>query len=155
MEQKANNFKALQLLHKAMLTGMILFFLVSVVLVVMRQTTFVNASTGKILQVSVALAAFLSAGAGYFIFNKRLQSITTMATATERINTYRLAAIIRWGLIELPVLFAIISFVLTGNYAFPALAIVLMILFAATAPLKNKVIQQLQLKDEEVMQLEG
>jgi len=153
--QKGNDFKALQILHKALLTGMFFFSIISVVIIVMGKTTSIDSHTSKILQVIVLLFSFASITAGFFLFNKRMLSINTMATAAERISIYRAAAIIRWVMIEAPVLFSIISFLLTGNYAFPGLAVALMIVFATTAPSKNKIIQQLQLNEKEVQQLEG
>ncbi len=152
---KANNFKALQILHGAMLAGMLLFSIVSVFIKTTGRLQPVDAGVGKILQVIALLLAGASAGAGFFLFNRRMQSINDTANAKERMNIYRAAAIIRWALIEAPVLFIIISFMLTGNYAFLGLAIVLMGIFASTAPLKNKIAQQLQLNNNEVAKLEG
>lgn len=155
METKANQFKALQILHAAMLIGMVLFSIVSVVVIMKGSIRFANPSLGKSLQVIALLLTAALAGTGFFLFNKRIQSISDTANATERLGIYRSAAIIRWAMIEAPVLFIIICFMLTGNYAFLGLAIALMILFASTAPLKNKIVQQLELNDNEIAQLEG
>ena len=155
METKANNFKSLQILHGAFLAGMVLFSIVSVIINITGRLKGVDASLEKPLQVIALLLTAGSAGMGFFIFNKRIQSVDNNANAAERINIYRSIAIIRWAMIEAPVLFIIISFMLTGNYAFLGLAVVLMGIFASTAPLKNKIVQQLQLNDNEVAQLEG
>jgi hypothetical protein len=155
MEQKENIFKVLQLLHRAMLAGMVLFCLIALFLVITGQTKYVATFTGKALQVTEIVVVFLFAGGGSLLFNKKIQSTTTVETAAERMRIYRTSVIIRWAMTEIPVLFAIIAFVLTGNYAFLALATVLMVLFALIAPAKNKIIQLLQLNDQDVRQMEG
>jgi hypothetical protein len=155
MEQKENIFKVLQLLHRAMLAGMLLFSIIALYITITRQTTHVTISTGKALQIAVIAVAFLSVSGGFFLFNKRMQLTANMPIASERMGVYRMSAIIRWAMIEVPVMFAIISFVLTGNYAFLALALAIMMVFVYTAPSKNKIIQQLQLDDKDVRQLEG
>lgn len=155
MEQKGNSFKALQVLHLAFLTGMILFTVISTFLVITRNVKISNGLPDKATQVIVLLLAISLSTTGFFLFNKRIQSVPTNASATERMDAYRSAAILRWALIECPSLLAIIAFFITGNYAFVALAIALMILFASTAPVKSKIIQLLQLDDNEVAALEG
>ncbi len=155
MEQKENIFKVLQLLHRAMLAGMILFSIIGVYISVTGQIKHVETATGKVLQVAVIVIAFLFAGVGFYLFNKRVQATDNLTTAMERMAVYRSAAILRWAMIEVPVMFAIISFVLTGNYAFLAFAVVLMFLFLYVAPTKNKIVQQLQISEKESRQLEG
>ena len=154
MKQRANQFKYLQRLHSAMLAGMVLFCLVSAVTRFSAKLT-VDTSLDKVLQVMVLLVSFGSIRAGFFIFNKKLQSIPPMAAASEKLSVYRTAAIIKWAMIEGPVLLAVISFMITRNYAFIALAFALIILFALQGPLKQKIMLQLQLTDKDVAMLEG
>ena len=74
-------------------------------------------------------------------------------SVSERFAVYRSACILQWALIEGPCLFCIIGFFLTGNYAFMALAGVLIILFAMQSPTKAKVMLHLNLSEQEIEEL--
>src|SRR5882757_5606958 len=113
--QQGNNFKALQILHMALLTGMALFAVVAVFLVTHRLIP-ANAALEKPLQVAALLVSVGGTAAGFALFNKKLKSVSVMDTAQNRLAAYRAAAILRWALIVGPVLLSIISFLLTGNY---------------------------------------
>jgi len=154
MQQKGNEFKALQILHMAMLTGMALFTVVAVFLVT-KGLIPVNKALEKPLQVVALLVSVGSTAAGFALFNKRIKSIQPTDAVANRITIYRAAAILRWALIEFPVLLSIISFILTGNYAFLALAIALILVFVVVRPAKPVIIFLLQLNEKEVSELEG
>ena len=73
--------------------------------------------------------------------------------AKEKFAVYRSASIIEWALLEAPVLFCIVCFFLTGNYAFMALAVVLIFLFVLVAPSKTKTLNHLQINEAELDEL--
>ena len=154
MQQKGNEFKALQILHMALLTGMALFSVIAVFLVT-KGLIPANKALEKPLQVAALLVSVGGTAAGFALFNKRIKSIQPTDTVASRITTYRAAAILRWALIEGPVLLSIISFLLTGNYAFLALGIALMLVFVVVRPAKPVIIFLLQLNEKEVSELEG
>ena len=154
MQQKGNEFKALQILHMALLTGMALFTVISVFLVT-KGLIPANKALEKPLQVVALLVSVGATAAGFALFNKRIKSIQSTDTVASRIATYRAAAILRWALIEMPVLLSIISFILTGNYAFLALGIALILVFVVVRPAKPVIIFLLQLNEKEVSELEG
>jgi hypothetical protein len=154
MAQTPNFFKSLQVLHKALITGMMLFCAIAIVLMTTGKAPLTLTAYDRTLQVvAVLLGAGLPA-LGFSLFNKKLQSLANESVAT-RIAAYRSVTILRWMLIELPAFFATICFLLTGNYAFAALAIALVFVFAVTNPSKTKVVFQLRLNEQEVAELEG
>jgi hypothetical protein len=152
MRKKISPLKSLQILHTAMLAGMVLFCMVSAV--VKLSGKHIDSTLDKTLQVVVLIVSFGCVRAAFFIFNKRLQSADPSSSATEKLSVYRTASIIKWALIEGPVLFAVICFMLTRNYAFIALAFVLIVLFAIQAPSKLKAMLQLQITEQEFDSLE-
>ncbi|MEP6748157.1 MAG: hypothetical protein ABJB86_10565, partial [Bacteroidota bacterium] len=83
-----------------------------------------------------------------------LEAIPATASAVEKLNDYRTAAIIKWAMIEGAALFAIICFMITRNYAFIALAFALIIFFALQAPSKLKLMLQLQISESEFATLQ-
>ncbi|MGG9962149.1 hypothetical protein [Ferruginibacter sp. SUN106] len=151
---KGGAIKALTIIHKAMLVGQILFAAVCVYIVYAKIEVSPLKELDRILQV---LAVVLAAGgffAGTSLFKKKLLQARDLPTDTkEKFALYRTACIIQWALIEFPCLFCIICFFLTGNYAFIALAAVLILLFGMLAPAKAKIIFQLGISEDELNEL--
>jgi hypothetical protein len=73
-----------------------------------------------------------------------------MGNLAEKSNHYRKANLIQWTMVEVAILFSISCFLLTGNYAFAALAIALMVFFALLGPSRLKTMLQLQLNEQEL-----
>ncbi|MBL7701065.1 MAG: hypothetical protein JNM14_02345 [Ferruginibacter sp.] len=152
--QKGNALKALNIIHKGLLAGQVMFAAVTAYL--LYSGAVFPAATGldKILQV-VALA-LTAAGvfAGFTVFKKKLGQIREMqGGAKEKFDQYRAACIIQWALMEGPAIFCIICFFLTGNYAFLAVVAFVIVLFVMTGPSKLKIQLQLQISEAELDEL--
>jgi hypothetical protein len=152
--QKGNSFSALNILHKAMLAGQVLFATVCFYMLYSKTVIPALQDLDKILQV---LAITLSAAgffAGNFLFKKRLlQAKESPAGLTEKFAIYRSACILQWALLEGPGIFSIICFFLTGNYAFLALAATVILLFVILGPSKIKIAFQLGVTEDEIATL--
>ena len=152
--QKENTLKILIFLHKALLMGQILFSALCVYLVYTKTMLSPAKELEKILQVAALIITTGGVYAGITIFKKKLLQIRGMqASIKEKFALYRSAFIMQWALLEGPSIFCIACFLLTGNYAFLALAIVIMFLFVMTAPSKVKTITQLQISEAELDEL--
>jgi ABC-type multidrug transport system fused ATPase/permease subunit len=149
--QKANALKALNIIHKALMTGVILFASVCAYLIYSKTILPATKELDKILQVVALVLTAVSIFAGMNIFKKKITQIREMETAAkEKFDIYRSACIIQWALLEGPSLFCIACFFLTGNYAFLVLALVTLFFFAMAAPTKIKVLMQLQISESDL-----
>jgi len=152
--QQGNALKALNIIHKALMTGQILFASVCIYLNYSKTIEPQAQELDRVLQV---VALIITAGgifAGMSIFKKKLlQAREMQVSAKEKFDQYRLACIVQWALLEGPSLFCIICFFLTGNYAFLALMAVVLFLFTITVPSKLKVLMQLQISEAELDEL--
>ncbi len=133
---------------------MVLFCAAAVMLIVTGNMAIEPINYDRTLQVIALLLAIGLPALGFNLFKQRLQAMAG-DTISGRIRKYKTASLIRWALIEMPALFAIVSFLISGNYAYFGLAVALVLLFAATNPSKTKVIFQLQLNDQEVADIES
>jgi len=152
----SSGFKALNILHKTLLAGQIIFMAVVVVAAYSKmQLTVMSEDMDRIFQVIAVLLAAAGFFAGSALFKKQLLKTREMQTATvkEKFAVYRSACILQWALLEGPCLFSIICFFLTGNYAFIALAAVLILLFTMLGPVKLKIALQLGISEEELADL--
>ena len=153
---KTNYFKALRVLHTALLSGQGLFFILGFFLVIQKVLPVASSTVDRVLQVIALLLSFGSVFGGMNFFKKRLIVIQeNPLPLKERAYQYRAACIVQWSMVEGASLFSIVCFLVTGNFAFAALALVLIVFFAILSPNKIKIILQLRLTSHEVALLEG
>lgn len=150
--KKAAAFSVLKTVHLAMLFGQLLFISILFYLVYSKKAIPPLAEQDRIFQVIAILFAGLAFFIGFNIFKKRLAVIRDKVhlTTMEKFDKYRSACIIQWALLEGAALFCGICFFLTGNYAFLALAALLILFFAMQVPHKNKTAQQLGLGTDDI-----
>lgn len=105
------------------------------------------------MQVLVILLSLSGFFIGSSIFKRKIQqAMAGFPGIKAKAAAYRSACIIQWALLEGPSLFCIICFLLVGNYAYLALSVALMLIFAVTAPAKLKAMLLLQINEEEMEQ---
>ena len=151
---KPGELKSLQIVHRALLLGLVLFAAIAFYLNYSGNFIAGLKSYDQPLQVIAITLSFGGFFIGSLLFKKKMQQIKDSSPELRvKLSTYRSAAIMQWALLEGPALFAIICFLLVGNYAFLALAVVFIILFAVTAPNKTKMMLLLQLTEEEMATL--
>lgn len=149
--EKGNALKALNIIHKALMAGQILFAAVCGYIIYSKIVLPSANNLDKVLQVAALVITTAGIFAGMTLFKKKLTQIREMQiTAKEKFNLYRLACLVQWALMEGPSIFCIICFFLTGNYAFLALMLIVLFLFAMMAPSKVKVLLQLQISEAEL-----
>jgi hypothetical protein len=154
MEQRMDNFRVLKILHLALVAGLTMLLLIALVL------HFVNRNHDESLEIPLqVIAIILSVGGLFFGFNQFKKKVAEARNSTEpaekRLELYRAACIIWWALLEGPGLFATISFILTGNYAFFALGLFHVVVLAIFMPRKENIILLLSLTVDETARLEG
>ncbi len=151
---KASGFKTMNILHKAFLLGQIIFFALSIFIVYSKMIEPPAKELNKLFQLMVIIVAAGGYFSGAAIFKNKLVQIGEMKSSTkEKFEIYRVASIIKWSLLEGPFIFSIIGFVLTGNYAFLALAFVLMLLFTIESPTDIKIAMHLGISESELKEL--
>jgi uncharacterized membrane protein YozB (DUF420 family) len=153
--QPQSPFKALKILHTAILFGLAFFTIVSLVIPREEIAKDFDKSLEPILQAVAAGASLLSLLIGFNIFKKQLVAARNNGgTAETRMAVYRSACILWWALIDAPGILSIIGFTLTGNYAFIGLVLFHIGLLAIFMPRKSNIILLLKLTKEEVQRLE-
>ena len=150
MSENKSPLKAMFLLHKAMMTSQMIFAAIATVLVFTKAFYPSLQEQERIFQVIALVLCFIGVFIGSTLFKRSISSIRdSNANVKEKVEQYGKAALVQWVLLEGPVLFVIIAFMLTASYSLLILAIVLMMVFSAAAPSKSKIVFLLKLKDNE------
>jgi hypothetical protein len=154
---QTSQFKALKVLHTALLLGLASFMIV--VYVVVSQGTMASEKDKTLETTLQAVAAVLSISSlliGFNIFKKRLLAARNDTGSGEtRFVLYRGACILWWAFLEGPGLFATASYFITGNLVFIVLALFHLALLAVFMPRKDNIVLLLRLTTEDVQKLEG
>lgn len=153
--QKSGYISSLRITHLALLAGQCLMLGIVLYLVIEHKMAAAAKSVDKTLQVVAVVVAFAAVFLAITTVNKKLRQINSTDTSlAEKASQYRMISIIQWALLEGASLFSIICFLLTGNYAFAALAVTLIVFFVLLGPSRVKIMLQLQLNDQEVDSLQ-
>ena len=104
--QKGNALKALNIIHKALMTGQILFAAVCTYLIYSKLVLPAADELDKVLQVVALIVTAGGIFAGMSFFKKKLMQIREIQiSAKEKFDLYRSACIVQWALLEGPSIF--------------------------------------------------
>ncbi len=147
-------FNQLTILHSGLLVPQILFACVAYYLVA-------NGDLGQSVDLTTILqvvGAALAAGgfvASMYIPKMLLRGVIQKKTLAEKLTAYRGPLLIRWALLEMPTMFALVSYLLTGNYSFLLLAAALVALFIINRPTPSTACADLELTPSDRMLVEN
>ena len=150
----SNQLKRLQFLFNALLTGQVIFLIIVVFIKSKKLVPDADEQLNKILQILALLIAVGGFFGGNKLFYNSIEKLRQEGiSVAEKFKQYQKISIIKWAMAEAACIFALIGYLITGNAAFIALAGVLLFIFFGYNPVKSKIVQQLQLDEEEAAQL--
>jgi len=144
--------RTLSIIHLALITGQILFALVTIFLnsdkdIVIRYTNDVFVNVLPILTIAGILT-------GKILFKKQLIALQSKESLKEKLTGYQSAFIVRLALLEGPCLFGIVCYLLTGNLFHIIIAGLIILYFISLRPGKEKVETDLALPYEQKVQFD-
>lgn len=143
--QTSTYLRLLQIIHIALIAGMVLFAIVTLVIHQADSSPFTSKEIMDILLYIVPAIAIGGSLASNIVFKNRLLEIKSVERLTEKLEGYRSALIIRYALLEGPSLLAIIAYLLTANFFFLGIAAIVILYFASLRPTREKIIYDLEL----------
>lgn len=145
-------FRELQTIYRVLLYSQIGLLVLALFFVYFNIVIpFAAESLDRLLQVIAVFYSFAAVIVGLQLFRRRLESIKTLELpARDKINQYKSASIVQWALLEGAGIFCAISYIITGNWSFLGLAIMLLAVFGGLNPFRQKVMLQLKLHENDV-----
>ncbi len=154
--QTVNHFRALSILHAALVIGLLLFTGLSALLPLQDIRIDDDGTFENIFQAVAAVASIVCLVGGFSIFRRKLPAIRASNEPAEaKMVSYRGACIVWWAMLEGPGILGVVGYIRTGNHVFIALALFHLALLAVFMPRKNNIAFLLNLTTEEVQRLEG
>ncbi len=158
MNKKEQNFQQYQksstIIFAALFLGQISFVLM---------TVFINQTQGALVDDDVIRTTFMvlvplfflgTFSIGKLLTNKKLKLAKAEKYLKAKLESYRAINIVKYAMLEGTVFFAIITYLLTGEFLLLGFAVMMMLLFATYYPTKEKLINELELNREEQAILE-
>ena len=142
-----NFFRVNKLIFTALLIGMLLFLGVTLFLVDEELTLFFEADNPFFFVIPVVFISCLAIS--NFIPKKLLSQAKSQDDLAKKTTMYNSASIIRYALIECPVLFAIVGFHLTHSLFFIIIAVAAILYFVTLRPSEEKISRALELTYDE------
>ena len=147
-------FRALRILHTGFLAGLALFS-GSVIYLKARNQVPNQESLDRPLQVIAILISLPLLVIGFRIFKRKMMEARNLNdTARRRLKHYKSACSLWWTMIDVPALFSIVAFLITGNYAFMFLAGFHFLLLLLFIPRKDNIAVLLNISSQEMQELE-
>lgn len=142
-------FQTLFIVQIALLAGLFMFSAVAVFLRLSGTMAGDSNSFNHIFIFAVPALIIAGLAGGSLFYKKRVEHLRQQTTLKGKMNGYREAFMLRSFLAEGPAIFAIVAYMLTGNYIFIMLAAPVIIAFLIWLPSKNKIANELQLSTSE------
>jgi len=147
-------FRALSILHLALMLGVALFSIISFILIYTGSFPPVDEATGKIFSIVAAVVALIMVVVSKIVFKKKMLLVNAENDLQNKLNQYRAALIVQYAMLEFPALFAVIAALLSGNKILLLLVIGLLAIMFAQRPTLSKALSELDLTDQESIKLE-
>jgi hypothetical protein len=145
----ATFIKTTSIIHLALVMGQIVFA-ATTLLISKNQAHTQNDGIFIYISPALALSGFVI---GHFLFLKFLGNIKRDSPLKTKLAAYQSATIVRFALLEGPSLFAIVSFMLTGNMVFLGISAAIILYFIYLRPTRQKVEDDLALNYNEKAEL--
>ncbi len=144
-------FTSLTVIHAALVLGQLLFAIISVFLNQTSEDIKDEADLFTIILVPALLGAGIIVGS--LISQNKLAKIKEESSLGSKLQEYRTILIIKFALVEGPVLFGIVQYLITANYYFLLFAAAGIVYMVFVRPSKIETIKSLKLSTEEKDQL--
>jgi hypothetical protein len=146
----SNYIKALSILFTAMLAGQIIFTLLAFALVSTGNFNSSLPEAENIFFIMVPALIIVGRLSGTAIHKRKIQQARDSSSVAAKLTLYRAAFITRCALLEGPVVFAIITYLLTNKIELLAFAAGGILLFYLLKPTKEKVVSELQVSLDDI-----
>ena len=137
-------FSSLSIIHTALLMAQVVAMVVAFFL---NSNNAITKTEGldSVFQFIVPLIVIAGILGSNFVSKSQLKSIKQRAGLKEKLDGYRTTLLVKLALLEMPVLFAIVCFLLTGSYFILSLAGLIIVIFFINRPSKESLTLDLEL----------
>ncbi len=131
-----DTFKQLKIIFFTLAAGQVLYFVISLILI-QKEMVILNKDYSTIGGFIVPLVVVMMVVASKLLYNRAINSKVD-AGDEEKLITYRTSNILKFALLEGANLFSITFYLLTGDFLYAGMFIIVMLIFFVNYPGKEK-----------------
>ena len=139
----------LNIIYFAMIGSGLFFLIVSYFIKNQNGKFDVDDEFKRILQIGLLVIIITLPQVSNFIYKKQLERAVAEKDLPAKLNSYFVANLIKFALLEAPGLMSIAFYFITGDYLFLIGYILILVLFLINRPTDQKLIEHLQLTHQE------
>ena len=143
-----NQNKITNTIYYALSLNLIVFFIV-VMVILQNGDVEAGSKLDSIFTFIVPLIGFLVMMISRAIYNKMVANIDSGINTLNKITHFRKAKIISWALVEFGCIFALVATIITSNYLYIAVFILLFGYFIMLRPSGESLVRDMRLNSEE------
>ncbi len=148
-------FRSLTIVYFALIAGLV-FFTVIAVFLNFQLSEFAKNNNENFKQTMLIVSlifAFSGIAVSLLIFRKKLEKVWQKNTLSDKLNEYRGALIAKYAALEVASMFAIVAFMLCGDFILIVIAVVLILYMTIQRPSKERASIHLMLtyKDQQLI----
>ena len=146
-------FMALQIVYFALIAGQLIFAFLSFYLI--RSGLF-DGEQAELRNIFIYIVPVFVVGGlfiSHLLFKSFLNNAKGKKSLFDKLTNYRSALIIRFALLEGPSFFAIVVYLLTGDYLFLGMSGLIVLVFFTLKPSVERAINDLELNSEETRRI--
>lgn len=158
MNDKLSYIKSLQMIHGALLTGQILFCGLAFYLTYNGIVTpiVVPEQTAWIIESALVGFCIVLAYLSFPVYKNKVRALQqSSGTAAQKLTAYRAANIIRWAMMEAPVLLLLVYGMFTGQKMTMIFIAIILLLFILSRPFMQKAVTETGLSDADIENMKG
>jgi len=140
---------SMKIIFFALCSGIVFFAIASYFVSMQPGQVHADKSIDDIFIIIVPVFALISISAGYFLYRSKLQLIKDNPEMLVKCQQFQVISIIKFALIEAPALFAIVSYMLTTNYIYLAVAGLILVVFLINFPSKTKIQNDIEINTDD------
>ena len=135
--------KKMSVLHFVFVVGMIVF---AIVAYVQNGSTEIDISnTNDPYFIAVPSAAIAGILLSMLIYKNRINALSNTASLKDKLLRYQTARIVKYLLLEVPILFGLVIYMNTGNMFYLLVSVMVLIYFFTLFPRREKIIKELNM----------
>ena len=138
-------FNTITIIHTALLIMQIIFGVIAYFMKSSAMFQNSDLELGSVLLVVSVVVAVGGIAASTFIGKAQIKSARQKTNLKDKLNAYKAALLIKLALLEMPTIFVLVCFLLSGNYYMLAFAMAILILFYINRPSVNNLVMDLEL----------
>lgn len=143
-----NQLRVTNTIYYSLITGLLLFFIVVMVFIQDNNPT-AGKELDNIFTFVVPIFGLMMMFISRMIYNQMILKFDSSANLLQKISHYRAAKIVSWAMIEGACFFALVATMVTSNYLYIVVFILLIGYFILMRPSKESLVRDMHLKSEE------